>query len=78
LHAGFQIVGEISQIETIATASGIREIARLRKLYGTGRWRKRKGVAQVRLNDGATRLAEIHWYEASGIGRKEFKIKELL
>src|SRR3954463_5003050 len=54
---GFQIVGEISQIETIATASGIREIARLRKLYGRGRWRKRKGVAQVRLNDGATHLA---------------------
>jgi hypothetical protein len=75
---GFRIVGEISQIETIASASGIREIGRLRKLYGRGRWRKRKGVARVQLTDGTTQLAELHWYEASGIGRKEFKIKELL
>lgn len=73
----FEILGEISQVETIATASGIREVARLRKLYGAGRWRKRKGIARVRLPDGSTSLAEIHWYEASGIGRKEFKIKEI-
>jgi len=75
---GFEILGEISQIETIATASGIREIARLRKFYGAGRWRKRKGIARIRLSDGTMSLAELHWYEASGIGRKEFKIKELL
>jgi hypothetical protein len=75
---GFEIVGEISQIETIATASGIREIARLRKVYGRGRWRKRKGIARIRLADGSFHLAEIHWYEAAGIGRKEYKIKELL
>jgi len=74
----FVILGEISQIETIASASGIREIARLRKIYGRGRWRKRKGVARIRLADGSSHLAEIHWYEATGIGRKEFKIKELL
>jgi hypothetical protein len=74
----FEILGDISQIETIATASGIHEIARLRKIYGRGRWRKRKGIAQIRLADGSSHLAEIHWYEASGIGRKEFKIKELL
>jgi hypothetical protein len=74
----FEILGEISGIETFATASGIREIARLRKLYGPGRWRKRKGVARIRLTDGTIHLAEIHWYEASGIGRKEFKIKHLL
>lgn len=74
----FEILGEISNIETIATASGIREIGRLRKLYGPGRWRKRKGFARVRLADGTFHLAEIHWYEAGGIGRKEFKIKELL
>lgn len=74
----FQILGEISQVETIATASGIREIARLRKLYGRGRWRKRKGIARIRLPDGTSHLAEIHWYEATGIGRKEFKIKDLL
>jgi hypothetical protein len=73
----FEILGEIS--ETIATASGIREIARLRKLYGRGRWRKRKGVARIRLHPGRDScFAEVHWYEASGIGRKEFKIKKLL
>lgn len=75
----FEILGDISQIETIATASGIREIGRLRKLYGSGRWRKRKGVARIRLLPrGDSCLAEVHWYEASGIGRKEFKIKKLL
>jgi hypothetical protein len=74
----FAIVGEISQIETFATGSAIREIARLRRLYGRARWRKRKGVATVRLGDGSMRLAELHWYEAAGIGRKEFKIKHLL
>ena len=71
----FKIQGDISSIETISTGSGIREIARLRKIYGRGRWRKRKGIADVRLDDGTTARAEIHWYEASGIGRREFKIK---
>jgi hypothetical protein len=74
----FKIVGEISGIETIASSSGIREIARLRKRYGRGRWRKRKGIARVQTSDGSEHLAEIHWYEAAGIGRKEFKIKEFL
>jgi hypothetical protein len=74
----FEILGEISAIETFATGSGIRELARLRRVYGRGRWRKRKGVAHIRLSDGAVHLAEIHWYEAAGIGRKEFKIKHLL
>ena len=74
----FEILGEISQIETFATASQIREIARLRKVHGRGRWRKRKGLARVRLSDGSVHVAEIHWYEAAGIGRKEFKIKNLL
>jgi hypothetical protein len=74
----FEIIGEISQIETFAVGSGIREIARLRRLYGRGRWRKRKGVARIRLIDGSLHLAELHWYEAAGIGRKEFKIKHLL
>jgi hypothetical protein len=74
----FEILGDISQIETIATASGIREIGRLQKLYGHGRWRKRKGIARVRLGDGTFHLAEVHWYEANGIGQKEFKIKQLL
>jgi len=74
----FEIVGEISEVETFATGSGIRELARLRKVYGPGRWRKRKGIARVRLADGSIHLAEVHWYEASGIGSKEFKIKRLL
>jgi hypothetical protein len=74
----FEILGEISNIETFATGSGIREITRLRRVYGRGRWRKRKGVARIRLHDGSIHLAELHWYEAAGIGRKEFKIKHLL
>jgi hypothetical protein len=73
----FEVLGDIPQVETIATASGIREIARLRKFYGRGRWRKRKGIAHVRLSNGSIQLAEVHWYECAGIGRKEFKIKEL-
>jgi len=74
----FRIVGDITHVETFAVGSSIREIARLRKLYGRGRWRKRKGVARVRLEDGTVRLAEVHWYEASGIGKREFKIKRFL
>lgn len=74
----FQILGQILDIETFATGSGIREIARLRRTYGRARWRKRKGTARVRLADGSVHMAEIHWYEAAGIGRKEFKIKHLL
>jgi len=73
-----EILGEISDIETFATGSAIREIARLRRIYVPGRWRKRKGIARARLADGSIHMAEVHWYEASGIGRKEFKIKHLL
>ncbi len=71
----FEIIGEIKQPETIARGSGIREINRLRKIHGPGNWRKRKGNAMVRLLDGSIREAEIHWYEAAGIGKREFKIK---
>ncbi len=74
----FEIVGSIRDAETIATGSGIRDVRRLRKLYGLGRWRKRKGLADVQLENGAIRAAEIHWYEAGGIGKKEFKIKRFL
>lgn len=74
----FEILGEIANAETIATGSGIREIARLRKLYGRGRWRKRKGIARVRLRNGEVVTAEIHWYEAGHLGKREFKIKRLL
>ncbi len=74
----FEILGEIRTIETIAVGSAIREIARLRKLYGSARWRKRKGVADVRLRHGQVVIAEIHWYEAGNVGKREFKIKRLL
>ena len=74
----FELIGEIADIETFATGSAIRELPRLRKLYGPGRWRKRKGAANVRLADGTVRKAEVHWYEAHGIGRKELKIKRYL
>jgi hypothetical protein len=112
----FEILGDLADIETIATGSGIREIARLRNSestfaslprpsictrrairsmrissaserhgyvtrtsrYGRGRWRKRKGNAEVRLGSGEIVRAEVHWYEATGIGKREFKIKRLL
>ena len=73
-----RILSEIADVETIATGSGIREIARLRKRYGRGRWRKRKGIAEIELLSGEIVSAELHWYEATGIGRREFKIKRLL
>jgi hypothetical protein len=71
----FEVVGRIERQQTFATGSAIREIARLRKIYGPGRWRKRKGIAVVRFEDGSIRQAEVHWYEAGGIGKKELKIK---
>jgi hypothetical protein len=74
----FRILGRITDVETITAGSGIRERARLRRRYGRGRWRKRKGNAQIELPDGAIRLAELHWYEASGVGKHEFKIKRYL
>lgn len=74
----FKIIGKIADIETIAVGSDIRELSSLQKRFGRGRWRKLKGIATVRLFDGTTRLAEVHWYEAHGIGRKRMKIKHYL
>jgi hypothetical protein len=74
----FKVLGHIGNAETIALGNAIREIKRLRRVYGLGRWRKRKGIARVQLSNGTIRLAEIHWYEAHGIGRHELKIKEYL
>jgi hypothetical protein len=74
----FEIIDEITEIEIIAVSSGIRELARLRRQYGRGRWRKLKGIAHIRLANGKVRLAELHWYEAHGIGRKEIKRKKYL
>ncbi|MBX3265458.1 MAG: hypothetical protein KF831_02010 [Acidobacteria bacterium] len=71
----FEIVSEITQIETIAVGVGVRDGKKLRRLYGAGRWRKLKGIASVRLLSGKIRTAEIHWYEAHGIGKREFKLK---
>jgi hypothetical protein len=75
----FEILGDIEQVETIAKGNGVRDRARLRRAYGGSRWRKCKGVARIRLlASRAVRLAEVHWYEASGIGRVEFKMKRRL
>ena len=72
------ILGSIAQIETIAEGPSIRDRARLRRLYGGSRWRKMKGVAWIRLHSGDIRMAELHWYEAHGVGRKEIKRKRYL
>ncbi len=74
----FEIVSEISDIEIIAIGNKIRDVSRLRRTYGKRRWRKLKGIAKVRLRSGRIRLAELHWYEAHGIGRKEFKRKRYI
>lgn len=74
----FEIVSDIEDVETIARGSGIRELRRLKKFYGGKNWRKLKGVARIRLDDDTIHTAEIHWYEANGVGRREFKIKRFL
>jgi hypothetical protein len=74
----FRVVGDISEVETIASGRGIRERRRLRKLYAGRQWRKLKGTAKVELTDGTICYAEVHWYEAHGVGSKEFKIKRIL
>jgi hypothetical protein len=72
----FEILGAFRDVEIIAIGNSIRELPRLRRLYGPGRWRKMKGRATIRTFDGHVRDAEVHWYEAHGIGKKNFKIKE--
>ena len=74
----FDIIGEIEEIETIAVGGNIRDIMRLRRQYGSGRWRKLKGIATIRLQNGNLRKAELHWYEAHGYGKKKMKIKRLM
>jgi hypothetical protein len=74
----FEILGEIRDIETIATGRGVYIRRHLERMYGKGRWRKRKGRATVQLSDGTVCEAEIHWFEAHGVGRKDFKIKRVL
>ena len=74
----FEIVAPFVNVERIATGTSIRQIRRLRRMYGPGEWVKRKGTTMVRLADGTIRVAEVHWYEAHGIGRKEIKIKRFV
>ena len=78
MHVEFEIVGDIGNIEKIAVKASIRDLSRLRKTYGKARWRKLKGIARVRLPNGKIRIAELHWYEAHGIGRKEICWKRYL
>ncbi len=74
----FEIIGDTSEIETIAVGNKIRILKLLRKRYGKGRWRKLKGVATVRLFDGTIRLAEVHWFEAHRVGKKKMRIKRFV
>lgn len=74
----FEVVGRIRNVETIAVGGKIRDIMRLRKQFGPGRWRKMKGTAEVRLADGTIRAAEVHWYEAHGIGKRKLKLKRFV
>jgi hypothetical protein len=71
----FEIIGTIESIETIASGRGIRQLSELIEKFGEGRWRKLKGIATVRLPSGRRRIAEIHWYEAHGIGKRRIKVK---
>jgi len=77
-YVSFEIIGKITHIETIAVGNAIRDLRRLKKIYGPGHWRKFKGIATICLSNGRMRRAEIHWYEAQNIGRKEFKRKKYL
>ena len=74
----FQVIGEIRGIETIASGDGIRDLPYLEERFGRGKWRKLKGFATVRLEDGTIAEAELHWYEAHGIGKRWRKIKRYI
>jgi len=74
----FEIIGQITAVETIAVGDSIRILPLLRERYGSGRWRKLKGIATVRLADGTIRLVELHWFEAHGIGRQKMRVKRFL
>ena len=74
----FEVVGDIADVETIAVGRSVKIRQILIKRYGTGRWRKLKGTALVKLADGTVRRAEIHWFEAHGVGRRKLRIKRFL
>jgi hypothetical protein len=71
----FEVISQIRDVETIAIGHAIRDLAELQKRFGRGSWRKLKGSATVRLDDGTIAEAEVHWYEAHGIGKRWMKIK---
>ncbi|WP_462322574.1 hypothetical protein [Halochromatium sp.] len=73
-----EVVSPIKQVETIAEGRGIRELAQLRKRFGPGNWKKKKGIAMIRVQDGSLAQAEVHWYEAHGIGKVKLKVKRWL
>jgi hypothetical protein len=75
MNSHFTIISEIRGVETIASGKGVQIRKHLERLYGLGRWRKMKGYATVELQDRTICEAEVHWFEAHGIGRKDFKIK---
>ena len=75
---GFRLRSEVTAVQVIAVGRAIRDLAKLRKAYGKGRWRKLKGWALVELDTGEVLKAELHWYEAHGIGRREMKVKQVL
>ena len=74
----FQIIGSVEGVQIIAVKHSIRDLKFLERMYGKGRWRKLKGIVKVQLENGRIRLAEIHWYEAHGIGKRQMKIKTYL
>jgi len=74
----FEIIGQIDEIEVIAVGTSIHDLAYLKKIHGSGRWRKLKGKAHIRLPNGNITWVELHWYEAHGVGRKDIKIKRYL
>jgi hypothetical protein len=78
MTAAFEILGEIRDVETIAAGRGVYIRRYLERTYGKGRWRKMKGIATVRLADGTICEAEMHWFEAQGIGCQDFKIKRVI
>lgn len=72
---GFRVIGTITGVEEIASGRGIRDLKRLQRVYGPGKWKKKKGRCLVQYDNGVVRPEEVHWYEAHGIGRKEMKVK---
>ena len=75
---GFELLGDLTDIEIIAVNLSIRERRRLREQFGGRRWRKLKGIGRMRFPNGEVRLAELHWYEAHGVGRRKIKVKRIL